>query len=303
MDINCWVAVTEPRRMGGLLRAARSVSSHVVAAVVGSADLAQSAARAGFDEVLLFEAHDEVPAEALAGAVAGEVLATGEKPRLVIGNDAPAARVVVGAVAGALGSAVVGAAIGFEEREGKLVVSSEIAAGKAVEDVAVDGRLAAIYIGPDSEIETVDAVAVRAVETEEPQDRVVGIAESGGSGLGSALRVVGVGMGIADKGDLVLTDGLASALGAEIACTLPACDNMHWYTPDRVLGSSHNQAAPELYFAVGISGSPNHTSGFRDAKVVVSINSDADAEIFRCSTFGIVGDLYKVVPALTAALS
>ncbi len=78
---------------------------------------------------------------------------------------------------------------------------------------------------------------------------------------------------------------------------------MHWYTADRVLGSSHNSAAPELYVAVGISGSPNHTSGVRDAKVIVSINNDENAEIFQHSKYGILGDLYKVVPALTQALS
>ena len=77
---------------------------------------------------------------------------------------------------------------------------------------------------------------------------------------------------------------------------------MRWFDAHRVVGSSHNSIAPDLYIAVGISGQPQHLSGVRDAKVVLAINSDPDARIFRNCDYGILGDLYKVVPALTAAL-
>ena len=69
------------------------------------------------------------------------------------------------------------------------------------------------------------------------------------------------------------------------------------------MGSSHNSASPELYLALGVSGSPNHLSGVKDAGTVVAVNNDPDAEVFKHCDYGIVCDLYEFVPALKAALA
>lgn len=301
MNKDSWIIACDDRRIGGLLSAARKVSQQVTAVVIGDSDLAQKIAVAGFDKVLLFEKDDDVPAEALAGPVAD--LATQMRPRLVLTNDSPSTRIIAGTVAGALDAAVIGAVAELKDTGDALVLSSEIANAKALEDVSTAGHVVGIYTGPDSDAVPGEVASVETIAASPTEDRIIGTAEAGGSGLANSLRVVGVGMGIQSKDDLSITDELARVLGAEIACTLPACDDMHWYPSDRVLGSSHNQASPELYIAVGISGSPNHTSGFRDAKVVVSINNNPDAEIFHCSKYAVVGDLYKIVPALSAALA
>jgi electron transfer flavoprotein alpha subunit len=94
---------------------------------------------------------------------------------------------------------------------------------------------------------------------------------------------------------------LAGVINAEIACTLPICDDLRWLPSHRVVGSSHSQIAPELYIAVGISGQAQHISGIRDAKIVVAINIDPEAGIFKNCNYGITGDLYKIVPALASA--
>lgn len=301
MGMNSWIVVSDGRRIGGMLTAARTVSQQVSAVVVGNAELVQTTAQIGFDKVLAFETNGDVPAEAYASAVAN--IAAEQTPDLVLCNDAPSSRIIAGAIAGALDAAVVASVVEIKDNNGSLILSSEIANAKALEDVSVSGKAVVLFSGPDVDMAASSPAPIETIAAQPTDDRIVGTAEAGGTGLASCLRVVGVGMGIQSKDDLQITDGLANALGAEIACTLPACDDMHWYPSDRVLGSSHNQAAPELYIAVGISGSPNHTSGFRDAKVVVSINNNPEAEIFHCSKYGIVGDLYKVVPALTAALS
>lgn len=301
MDRYSWIVITDDRRVGGMLSAARYVSQKVSAVVVGSASLAQEIAVDGFDEVLFFEVPDDVPAEAMAHAVAQ--VAEQRTPGLVLCNDAPSSRIIAGTVAGVLDAAVIASVVELKSQGDALLISRELANGKALEDVEVPGAAVCIFTGADIESATSEAAPIETLTGAATADRIVGIVEAGGVGLANSLRVVGVGMGIQSKDDLVLTDELAHKLNAEIACTLPACDDMHWYTSDRVLGSSHNQAAPELYIAVGISGSPNHTSGIRDAKVIVSINNNPDAEIFHSSKYGIVGDLYKVVPALTAALS
>jgi len=283
-----------------MLAAARTVGGSVAAAVVGSAELARSVASDGFDSVLLFEAAEGVPVESLAGIVAARVAV--DAPKLVVTGDVASSRALAGAIAGALDAAVIGSVIKLDADDDAIILTSEIANAKSIEDVKVNGPVVAIYTGADADV-AVDATApIESVATEGAGDMVVGTAEPTGAGLASAQRVVAVGMGLASRENLAITDALAEKLGAYIACSLPSSEDMHWYEPDRVVGSSHNSTSPELYIAVGISGSPNHTSGFKDAKVVCAINNDPNAEIFSCAKFGIVGDLFKVVPALTAAL-
>ena len=96
---------------------------------------------------------------------------------------------------------------------------------------------------------------------------------------------------------------MAEALGAEIACSLSLCDDYRWFEHGRVVGTSTQRIAPRLYVSVGISGQPQHMTGVRGAKTIVAINNDPEAPIFRACAYGIVGDLNKVVPALTEALS
>ena len=111
-----------------------------------------------------------------------------------------------------------------------------------------------------------------------------------------------IGRGVKAKADLAIVEGLAADLGAEIACSMPIVDDFGWVAKERYIGRSGQHIAPRLYLALGISGTPQHLEGIRDAKVVVAVNSDPDAHVFRRADYGIVGDLYEVVPALRSAL-
>lgn len=298
---NAMVVLADDRRAGGIRAALSGIAENVTALAVGPRDLADEAASMGFAKVAWIEAAGDVPQEAFAPAAAK--FAAEESPAVIVSNDGPVARALLAAAGGAVDATFVRPAIGVAEQDGKVAVDTEVANGEAVERVLVEGPAAFVYIGPDAEAGAPGSADVQAIDAQPAAARITDTVEAAGSGLDSADRIVGVGMGLGGKDNLALTDALASALGAEIACTLPACNDMHWYGPERVLGSSHNQAAPSLYIAVGISGSPNHTSGVRDAKKVVAINKDPDALIFKVADYGIVGDLEKVVPALTAALS
>ena len=119
--------------------------------------------------------------------------------------------------------------------------------------------------------------------------------------LSQAERIVAVGRGIKSQENIALAQKLAQAMHAEVAASRPICDN-GWLPMERQIGSSGQTVAPKLYVALGISGAIQHLVGMKGARTVVAINKDADAPIFEVADYGIVGDLFEIVPALTAEL-
>ena len=119
--------------------------------------------------------------------------------------------------------------------------------------------------------------------------------------LSQAERIVAVGRGIKGQEHLKLVEDLATALGAEVAASRPICD-AGWLAMERQIGSSGQTVAPKLYLALGISGAIQHVVGMKGSKTIVAINKDSEAPIFEVADYGIVGDLFEVVPAMVAAL-
>lgn len=120
--------------------------------------------------------------------------------------------------------------------------------------------------------------------------------------LGKARRVIGIGRGLLAKEDLQMVWDLASALDAEVGCSRPIAEGEHWMDRERYVGVSGVLLKSDIYLALGISGQIQHMVGGNGAKTIIAVNKDKNAPIFQYADYGLVGDIYKVVPLLTELL-
>jgi electron transfer flavoprotein alpha subunit len=121
--------------------------------------------------------------------------------------------------------------------------------------------------------------------------------------LRAAKVIVSAGRGVKKKEDLGLIDSLAKAMGGTMGCSRPLSSDLGWLPEEYHIGLTGINVKPDLYLAVGISGQLQHVAGMKDSKVVAAINTDKEAPIFQAADYGIVGDLYQVIPALQKVLA
>lgn len=122
--------------------------------------------------------------------------------------------------------------------------------------------------------------------------------ERGAVDITKAKVVVCVGRGFAKQEDIKLARDLADAIGGEVGCSRPIAEELRWLPEDIYLGISGKKIKPDLYIGLGVSGQIQHLTGIRDSKVIFAINRDENAPIFEAADYGVVGDLYQVVPLL-----
>jgi electron transfer flavoprotein alpha subunit len=232
------------------------------------------------------------------------------QPKLVLMPHTYQVRDFAPQLAAALKRTLISDAVGFHKNGDKMVFTRQMFQGKFAADVSFACEpphfvtfQAGAFRGDKAEagasaapVETVNAqIADNAIRTqpEEPFKEAKQAVD-----LTQAEIIVSVGRGIKEQKNIEIAKALADALGGEIAASRPICDS-GWLPMDRQIGSSGQTVAPKLYLAIGISGAIQHIVGMKGAKSIIAINKDAEAPIFEIADFGVVGNLFDIVPALT----
>jgi electron transfer flavoprotein alpha subunit len=269
-----------------------------------------AAARA--DEILVVEspALETYAADAYVAALAAVVAARG--PDYVVFPHTYQARDFVPALAARLDCALVTDVTGVATVDGRCAFARPMFQGRLAASVVPDGPRpflitvqAAAFLTEDARGETPPPATRLAVSIDPAMVRQQPEAPFREArqavDLSKADRIVAVGRGIRDAHHVALAQDLAKALGAELGASRPVCDS-GWVPMDRQIGSSGQTVAPKIYVALGVSGAIQHLVGMKGSAVVVAINKDPDAPIFEIADYGIVGDLFEIVPEILKAL-
>lgn len=295
---------------------AQDTSSTVSALVIGKGvgGLANELAAKNVTEVLLVE-HDLLEAYTPDGyCLALSQVIHAAKPDLVLFPHTYQVRDFAPKLAAMLGKGMIGDCVGYRNEGDKLIFVRQMFQGKTAADVTFQGaapwfasfqagafRADLVKAHPSGKA-PVNAVTVE-LKPEQIRTKPLDLFKEAKSAvdLTQASLIVAIGRGIKAPENIPQAEALARALGGEIAASRPICDE-GWLPMERQIGSSGQTVAPKLYLALGISGAIQHVVGMKGARTIVAINKDQNAPIFEIADYGVVGDIFEIMPALTEAL-
>jgi electron transfer flavoprotein alpha subunit len=288
----------------------------VSALVIGKGveNFAAEVAAKNVAEVLLVE-HDLLEAYTPDGyCLALSQVIQSAKPDLVLFPHTYQVRDFAPKLAAILGKGMIADCVGFRKEGGQIVFVRQMFQGKTVADVTFQGpapwfasfqsgafRADMLAAHPNGKA-PVNKISVE-LQPGQIRTRPLDLFKEAKSAvdLTQAPIIVSIGRGIKAPENIPQAEALAKAIGGEMAASRPICDE-GWLPMERQIGSSGQTVAPKLYLALGISGAIQHVVGMKGARTIVAINKDQNAPIFEIADYGIVGDIFEIMPALTAAL-
>jgi electron transfer flavoprotein alpha subunit len=298
------------------IAAAQQAGGPVKIAILGHGGDGAAAELAAADAAEVVQVDQAALAEYTADGyvLAAAALIDQENPSLVFLPHTYQTRDYAPALAARLTRALVTDVTAVRKQDGALVYTRPVFQGKLNADIAATGpapHIVTFQIGAyraDAAARGANAAPVRKAGIDVDASKIRQRPEppfkeaKQAVDLSQAERIVAVGRGIKGQEHLKLAEQLAQAMGAEIAASRPICDS-GWLPMDRQIGSSGQTVAPKLYVALGISGAIQHLVGMKGSRTIVAINKDPEAPIFEIADYGIVGDLFEVVPAMVAELN
>jgi electron transfer flavoprotein alpha subunit len=295
---------------------AADTSSAISALVIGKGvtNFAEDLAGKNISEVLLVE-HDLLEAYTPDGySLALSQVIASSKPDLVLFPHTYQVRDFAPKLAAMMGKGMIADCVGFHKNGDKLVFVRQMFQGKTAADVTFQGpspwfasfqsgafRADLLKAHPGGKA-PINKIAVE-LKPEQIRTKPLELFKEAKSSvdLTQAPVIVSIGRGIKAPENIPQAEALAKAIGGEMAASRPICDE-GWLPMERQIGSSGQTVAPKLYLALGISGAIQHVVGMKGARTIVAINKDQNAPIFEIADYGIVGDIFEIMPALTAAL-
>ena len=236
-------------------------------------------------------------AEGAASAAASAV--TAEPGTIVLVPNRPVERVIAGAIAARHSLPVLTGVTAI----GQGTATLHRFGGITSETVSCDSAVAIMEGGAPTEGAPAPAKILEASFPDTLAVTAETTQETTHANLPAAARVVVAGTAFREIQDLALAQALADAIDAELACTRPLSEGKGWMARDRYIGVSGQVVAPDLYIGAGVSGQIHHSAGMDQSGVVVAINEDENAPIFEIADYGIIGDIYEVLPQFTAAVT
>ncbi len=297
-----------------LVTAARGLSDGATAVVPGQgiAVAAQELASAGVSRVLAVDDARLAAFTTDAFAAAVEAAIRAVDPAIVLFAGTTSGRDLAPRLAARFGAPLAANAVALKLDGATLVATRPVLGGRVQSDVRLDGSLVMVSIGPGafekaSAVGATGAVETMSVDFSAVPDRVTvtGIAAvdaEGSASLTSADVVIAGGRGLKEASNFALVEALANQLGGAVAASRAVVD-AGWRPHQEQIGQTGKTVSPRLYIAIGISGAVQHNVGMQGSDYIVAINRDPDAPIFKLAAFGIVGDLFEIVPELTKQLA
>lgn len=291
-----------------LIAFARGFGEKVNVLFIGNDESTRECVSLGADCVYCFAPQDNVVAEDYAASFAQIIKEAGANA-LVLLSSSKRAKAIAARLGVALNAGVVSDALSLTIENSAVLATHQVYGGLAHATAEIRSPYAVVTVGSALDVEAItDAPNASVVQSTfvAPAHTLKVLARKPKQGssvdLGKSHCVVGVGRGFGKADDIALATALAKALQGEVGCSRPIAEGEGWMEHDRYIGVSGVTLGADVYIAVGISGQIQHMVGVDRAKTIIAINKDKNAPIFNVVDYGIVGDLYKVLPALTAKL-
>ena len=295
--------------------AAAQPGSRVTAAVIGKGvrGLAEQLATNQLAEVLLVE-HDLLERYTPDGfAFALRQSLAQNQPELILLPHTYQVRDYAPKLAASLGKGMIADCVGYRREKDRIVFVRQMFQGKVAADVSFTGAppwfvsfQAGAFRGDQiARGATPAPINTLKVDLQAEEIRTTPLElfreAKQAVDLTQAPILVAIGRGIKAPENIPMAEKLAKLLGGELAASRPICDE-GWLPMDRQIGSSGQTVAPKLYLALGISGAIQHVVGMKASRTIVAVNKDRNAPIFEVADYGIVGDIFELIPALTEVL-
>ncbi len=250
------------------------------------------------------EALNILDAQVFAKVIADTAIATGAK--VIIFSNNLSGKAIAPRLSARLKAGLVSGAVAVPDISNGFVVKKNVFSGKAFANVSVNTEIKIISLNPNSyqisQIQGIAEVVAMNATIDEPKIKVTAVNKIVGEvPLSEAELVISGGRGLKGGENWHIVTDLAKALGAATACSRAVAD-AHWRPHHEHVGQTGLAIAPNLYFAIGISGAIQHLAGVNRSKIIVVINKDPEAPFFKAADYGIVGDAFEVVPKITEAV-